>query len=150
MTQHIFTCKCGCRLPVRLAQAGDQVTCPQCNEIVPIPSLREQNLPVDSSKLQKKGFLFLPEKTLPSSTWRTVVGLLLLAMAIITPISVALGLFENAFSYLHSSDPRRNFFKLDNPGLWTGLALNGLVGAVTFLRGLGYAIGGLSKKHMRP
>lgn len=147
MAERILKCNCGCEIPVRDTQAGVQLQCPHCNTTLAVPSLRDlKNLPLAAPPPPSPWFAFLPERSLPRSHWRLGLGVFFLAVAVVTPVLIALGFFENAFSWLPAGDPRRTFFELSNPGLWVGLSANALAGVVALLRGLGYPIGGLRRK----
>ena len=146
MARHIVKCECGNGVLVRSAQAGDGVVCPKCNTTVDVPSLRElSKLPDYDAKPQTGWFSFLPEKSLPKSTFGVAIGVFFLIVAVSTPLLRALGGFDNAFSDIDPADPRRMFFRLDNLGFWGGLGFLSLSGFVSLFRGLGYPIGGRSR-----
>lgn len=142
MARHLIPCDCGSQISVRTSQAGERIACPQCQSQVAVPSLRElTKLPLDTAK-RNSGIAFLPKRTLPRSTTGLVLGALFLAVAAFTPVLIALGVFEGAFSHSHPADPRRTFFQLDNLQLWGGLGFLALSGAISLLRGLGFSVGG--------
>lgn len=146
MERHLLQCECGNGLPVRTSQAGECTVCPQCNATVDIPSLRElTKLPDFDARPRKGWFAFLPERSLPKSTFAIAVGISFLLVALSTPLLILLGAFENAFSNTDPADPRRRFFDLNNLALWGGLAFLALSGFVSVFRGLGYPIGGGSR-----
>ena len=143
MAQRILKCNCGCEIPIRDTQAGVQLQCPQCNITLAVPSLRDlKNLPLAAPPPPPPWFAFLPERSLPRSPWRLGLGIFFLTVSVVTPVLIASGQLERAYSGLANAHVHRAFFQLNNPALWVGLFALAMSGLLSLIRGLGYPLGG--------